>query len=87
MNLLSMAQKTPLPAKTVTYADRWNATWFVDLSQFQKKLQVFYFKFKLHFLFLFQLLFPHFSLHFIQVIHYSDSTKYNISRHNGQRLS
>jgi hypothetical protein len=39
MNLLSMAQKTPLPAKTVTYADRWNATWFVDLSQFQKKLQ------------------------------------------------
>lgn len=34
-----MAQKTPLPAKTVTYADRWNATWFVDLSQFQKKLQ------------------------------------------------
>lgn len=33
-----MAQKTPLPAKTVTYADRWNATWFADLMMFRRKL-------------------------------------------------
>ena len=33
-----MAQKTPLPAKTVMYADRWNATWFSDLANFKNKL-------------------------------------------------
>jgi len=33
-----MAQKTPLPAKTVMYADRWNSTWFVDLENFRTQL-------------------------------------------------
>jgi len=32
-----MAQKTPLPTKTVHYADRWNGTWFSDLSNFKHK--------------------------------------------------
>jgi hypothetical protein len=34
-----MAQKTPLPALTVNYADRWNFTWFVDLSNFIEKIK------------------------------------------------
>jgi hypothetical protein len=34
-----MAQKTPLPALTINYADRWNATWFSDLSGFKEKLK------------------------------------------------
>jgi len=33
-----MAQKTPLPALTVNYADRWNPTWFADLATFRHKL-------------------------------------------------
>ena len=33
-----MAQKTPLPALTVMYADRWNSTWFVDLENFRTQL-------------------------------------------------
>jgi hypothetical protein len=33
-----MAQKTPLPALTVMYADRWNNTWFVDLENFRTQL-------------------------------------------------
>jgi len=33
-----MAQKTPLPALTVNYADRWNPTWFADLATFRQKL-------------------------------------------------
>ena len=33
-----MAQKTPLPALTVMYADRWNSSWFVDLENFRTQL-------------------------------------------------
>jgi hypothetical protein len=33
-----MAQKTPLTALTIDYADRWNGTWFVELSIFRYKL-------------------------------------------------
>ena len=33
-----MAQKTPLPALTVNYADRWNPTSFADLATFRQKL-------------------------------------------------
>jgi hypothetical protein len=32
-----MAQKTPLPAKTVMYADRWNGTWFIELEDFRQQ--------------------------------------------------
>ena len=33
-----MAQKTPLPALTVMYADRWNSSWFIDLENFRIQL-------------------------------------------------
>ena len=33
-----MAQKTPLTALTIDYADRWNGTWFAELSVFSYKL-------------------------------------------------
>jgi hypothetical protein len=33
-----MAQKTPLPALTVMYADRWNSSWFVDLDGIRTQL-------------------------------------------------
>ena len=33
-----MAQKTPLPALTVNYADRWNDTWFADTFAYRHKI-------------------------------------------------
>jgi len=56
-----MAQKTPLPALTINYADRWHGTWFSDLSNFSQKfledlslrlLILSYFRFKNYSLFL-----------------------------------
>jgi hypothetical protein len=37
-----MAQKTPLPAKTVMYADRWNGTWFIEMENFRSQLMTDY---------------------------------------------
>ena len=37
-----MAQKTPLPALTVMYADRWNGTWFIELEDFRDQLMTDY---------------------------------------------
>ena len=37
-----MAQKTPLPAKTIMYADRWNGTWFIEMENFRTQLMVDY---------------------------------------------
>ena len=37
-----MAQKSPLTALTVMYADRWNGTWFIELEDFRHQLMIEY---------------------------------------------
>ena len=59
-----MAQKTPLPALTINYADRWNGTWFSDLSNFKQKLKEDYY---LRFLILSYLRKKKYWLHFLSI--------------------